>query len=216
MSRDDQRQKSVLAELAWEPRVTAAHIGVAAKDGVIMLSGEVESYAEKIAAETAAYRVKGVKGVAEEITVQLPADSRRSDEAVAAAAVDRLGWDVCVPKDAVKVKVEHGWVTLSGDVDWRYQAKAAEADVRGLMSVVGISNHIGVTAKVDTANIAEEITHALHRSWFSDLTGITVHADGSRVRLSGTVRHAHERQIAASAAWKAPGVTDVENDLVVT
>ncbi len=121
---DDQLQQAVLAELSWEPSVTAAHIGVTAKDGVVTLTGHVESFAQKHAAEAAARRVRGVDAVAEEIEVRLPVDTRRSDEDIAAAAIDRLAWDVSIPRDAVQVTVEQGWLTLSGEVDRHYQQQA--------------------------------------------------------------------------------------------
>ena len=126
MSSDSDLQKAVMAELTWEPSVTAAHIGVTAKAGVIALTGHVDSYAAKHSAEVAATRVKGVKAVAEELEVRLPMDARRSDEDIAAAAIERLSWDVSVPKDAIKVKVEKGWVTLSGQVDWFFQKDLAQ------------------------------------------------------------------------------------------
>ena len=121
MSQDSQLQESGLAAFNWEPSVSAGHIGVAANAGVVSLSGYVDSYAEKHAAETAARRVKGVRAVAEEIEVRLAMDSRRSDAQIAAAAIERLSWNVTVPKDSVQVKVENGWVTLTGQVDWWYQ-----------------------------------------------------------------------------------------------
>jgi osmotically-inducible protein OsmY len=133
MLNDSQLQQAVLAELKWEPSIAAAHIGVTAKAGVVALTGHVESFMEKHAAETAAGRVKGVKAVAEEIEVRLPFDTKRGDEEIAAAAIERFSWDVSVPPDAVKVKVEKGWITLTGVVDWHYQKEAAEQDVRGFV-----------------------------------------------------------------------------------
>jgi osmotically-inducible protein OsmY len=215
MSNDHDLQKSVLAELSWEPSVTAAHIGVTANEGVVTLTGHVESFAEKHAAEMAARRVKGVKAVAEEIEVRLAFDTRRNDTEIAAAAIERLAWDVAIPRDAVTVKVENGWVTLTGQVDWHYQHEAAEQNIRPLFGVVGVSNQIAIKPRVDTRNIGDDIMHALHRSWFFDPKTITVTADRGTVRLSGTVRSVHERQVAATTAWAAPGTTAVENDIVI-
>jgi osmotically-inducible protein OsmY len=149
MFNDSQLQQAVLAELKWEPSVTAAHIGVTAKGGVVALTGQVESYVEKHAAETAAGRVKGVKAVAEEIEVRLPLEKKRGDEEIAAAALGRLSWDVSVPRDAVKIKVEKGWITLTGEVDWHYQTQAAEQDVRGLLGVLGVSNQTTIKSRID-------------------------------------------------------------------
>jgi osmotically-inducible protein OsmY len=215
MSQDSHLQQSVLAELGWEPSVTAAHIGVTAHAGVVTLTGHVGSFAEKHAAEVAARRVKGVKAVAEEIEVRLPFDGKRADDEIAAAALDRLAWDVSVPRDAVTVTVEKGWVTLLGEVDWHYQKDSAEQDVRRLLGVVGVSNQVTIKRKVDVSNISDEIMHALHRSWFFDPKTITVSAQDGNVVLAGSVHSLHDRQVAATTAWAAPGVTDVRNDIVV-
>ena len=215
MSQDSQLQQSVLAEFNWEPSVTAGHIGVTASGGVVTLSGHVDSYAKKLAAETAARRVKGVKAVAEEIEVRVPVETKRSDEDIAAAAVDRLAWNVSVPKDSVSVKVESGWVTLTGQVDWWYQRDAVEQDVRPLHGVRGVSNQTTIKPRVNTANLSDDITHALHRSWFFDPEAVHVRAEGGRVVLTGTVRSFDEREVAAHTAWSAPGVTNVENDIAV-
>jgi osmotically-inducible protein OsmY len=215
MSKDNQLQEAVLAELRWEPSVIAAHIGVAANAGVVTLTGHVQSFMEKQAAETAARRVKGVKAIVEEIEIRLPFDAKLTDEEIAAAAIGRLAWDVSIPRDAIKVEVEKGWLTLTGQVDWHYQSEAAEQDVRRLLGVVGVSNQISIKQKVNTSNICDDIMHALHRSWFFDPKTITVKAQDGKVRLSGTVHSPHERQIAASTAWASPGVTDVENDITI-
>jgi osmotically-inducible protein OsmY len=215
MSDDHHLQQAVLAELNWEPSVDAAHIGVAANAGVVTLTGHVESYAEKHNVEMAVLRVKGVKAVAMEIDVKLPMDVKRGDDEIAAAAIDRLGWDVSVPRDAVKVNVEQGWVTLTGEVDWHYQKLAAEQDVHRLHGVVGLSNQITIKPRVNTENLSDDIMHALHRSWFFDPQTINVSANGGKVRLSGTAPSLHDRQVAAATAWTAAGVTDVENDIAV-
>jgi len=215
MSRDSHLQKAVLAALNWEPGVTAAHIGVAADDGVVTLSGHVESYSQKQAAELAASQVKGVKAVAQEIEVHLPSDAQRTDEDIAAAAIHHLAWDVRIPRDVVKVEVEKGWITLTGEVDSYFQKAAAAQDVHRLLGTVGVSNRITIKPKVSVSNISDDIMHALHRSWFFDPKTITVTADGGKVVLTGTVESLHERQVAAATAWSAPGVTDVENDIAV-
>lgn len=215
MSDDRHLQEAVLAELNWEPSVNAAHIGVTANAGVVTLTGHVESFAEKHAVEEATRRVKGVKAVAEELEVRLPVETKRSDDEIAAAAIDRLGWDVSVPRDAVKINVEQGWVTLTGEVTWHYQKAAAAEDVRRLFGVVGVSNHISIKPRVNVENVSDAIMHALHRSWFFDPRTINVSANGGKVRLSGTAPSLHDRQVAAATAWTAPGVTDVENDIAV-
>lgn len=215
MSHDSQLQQAVLAEFSWEPSIDAAHIGVTAKEGVVTLTGRVESFASKHAAETAARRVKGVLAVAEEIEVRLPVETKRDDEAIAAAAIERLAWDVSVPPNAVQIKVEKGWITLTGKVEWNFQKEAAADDIRRLLGVVGVSNQIAIKPRVNTANLSDDIMHALHRSWFFDPKLVRVSAEGGKIRLTGTVHSPHDRQIAAATAWAAPGATSVENDIVI-
>jgi osmotically-inducible protein OsmY len=215
MSQDTQLKQAVLSELNWEPSVDSAHIGVTAKNGVITLMGHVANYGQKQAAESAARRVKGVAAVAEEIEVKLPFDTARGDEEIAAAVVERLSWDASVPRDTVKVKVEKGWVTLTGLVDWNYQKTAVEQEIRWLFGVVGVSNQITIKVRPDTGKISEDIRHALHRSWLFDSKTIDVSATDGHIRLTGTVRSPYERQVAATTAWAAPGATAVENDLRV-
>jgi osmotically-inducible protein OsmY len=205
---------SVLAELAWEPSVTVAHIGVTARDGVITLSGHVERFAEKQAAQSAALRVKGVKGIAEEIEVKLPFDVKRSDDDIARAAIERLAWDSTLPKDAVKVTVQDGWVTLTGEVDWHFEHDAAAQDVRRLWGVVGVSNQIKLKPRVNALSLTNDISTALHRSWFAP-NDLKVAANGGKVTLTGHVKSWSERELAGMTAWGAPGATDVENDLVI-
>ena len=214
MSQDTMLQAAVLAELAWEPSVTAGHIGVTADQGIVTLSGHVDSYVQKQAAENAARRVKGVKAIAEEIEVKLPFDIKRGDDDLAGAAVERLAWDGSVPKDAVKVKVAQGWLTLTGEVEWHFQKDAAEQDVRGLSGVVSVLNQITIKPRANAAKIDESIMQALHRSWF-DPKMINVGVDGGKINLSGTVHNWSDYDIAESTAWAAPGVTNVDNKILV-
>jgi osmotically-inducible protein OsmY len=212
MSNDTLLKQAVLDELQWEPSVNAAHIGVTAKDGVVTLSGHVGNYAEKASAEKAARRVNDVKAVAEEIEVRLPLDLKHGDEEIAAAAVGRLNWNSTVPSGAVKVKVEKGWVTLTGQVDWRYQEEAALRDIRPLWGVVGVFNEITVKPQPNVSAIRENILVALDRSWLDPAT-IEVTAQGGRVTLAGEVNSWSERLEAGDAAWAAPGTTHVENHI---
>ena len=215
MSLDSQLQQTVLAELGWEPSLSAAHIGVTANAGVITLTGQVESYAEKHAAETAARRVKGVLAIAEEIEVQVPFLRKRGDDQIANAVLDRLAWDASIPQDAVRVRVEKGWVTLTGEVGWHYQREAAVGYVRRLHGVVGVTNQVTIKAGVNTENIRNDISVALHRACFPDSEAITVTEKDGKVRLTGEVNSWHARQVAAETAWGAPGTIDVENLLAV-
>lgn len=214
MSHDRQLQEAVLAELTWEPSVNAAHIGVTAAEGVVTLSGHVETFIEKRAAEKATARVKGVKAVAEAIEVRLHASMKRPDDEIAKAAVDRLGWEVAVPRDQVKVKVENGWVTLTGQVTWHYQKDAAERTIRGLYGVVGVSNDTKIKPRADAMNISANIDKALHRSWFDPKT-ITVTTHDGKVKLTGSVDTPGDRYVAGAVAWGAIGATEVENDLII-
>jgi len=177
--------------------------------------GHVESYFEKSAAEKAARRVKEVRAVAEEIEVRLPFSIKHGDEDIASAAVDRLRWDSTFPDGAVKAKVEKGWVTLTGEVDWHYQQEAAVSDVRGLSGVTGVSNEITIKPRPNTSNIRDKIMVALDRSWFDPAT-INVTAQGGKVTLTGKVNSWYERDEAGSTAWSAPGTTSVENDIYVS
>lgn len=215
MSDDHKLKTDILAELAWEPSISADHIGVTARDGVVTLSGYVETYWQKQAAEQAASRVKGLKALAEEIEVRLPIHFKRNDDEVAAAAVSRLAWDTSVPTGAVKVKVEKGFVTLTGDVDWHYQRDSAAAAIRSLSGVTSVANQIKVKTQPNAATIDRDIMHALHRSWYFD-ESIKVHANGGNVRLTGTVDNWADRQTAGMTAWAAPGTTSVTNDIRVT
>ena len=215
MSDDKRLKQAVLDELQWEPSVNAAHIGVAAKNGVVTLMGHVENFAEKSAAEKAARRVNDVRAVAEEIEVRLPFNVKHGDEEIASAVANRLQWDSAVPKGAVKAKVEKGWVTLTGEVDWHYQQDAAENDVRGLWGVIGVSNEIAIKPRPNASNIRDNIMVALDRSWFDPAT-INVTAQGGKVTLTGTVDSWYERDEAGSTAWAAPGTTSVQNDITVS
>ena len=215
MLNDHELHQAVLTELEWDPSVNASHIGVTAKNGVVTLSGHVLHYSEKHAAEKAAGRVRGVKAVAEEIEVQLPSETRRSDEDIAAAAINRLSWNATVPEDAVKIKVEKGFVTLTGTVPEHFQKISAELDVRGLHGVVGLANQIGIKSTVVADDVSDEIRRALSRLWFFGPKTVNVTATGGKIKLTGTVHSLHDRKLAASIAWAAPGAIAVENDLSV-
>ncbi len=211
MPKDSQLQQAVLAGLEWEPSVNPASIGVTADGGVVTLTGHVADHIQEHAAGTAAGRVKGVKAVAEELEVKLPFDVKRGDEDIAAAAADRLGWDVAISRDAVKVRVEHDWVTLTGEVDWWFQGQAAEQAVKHMMGVVGVSNATTVKPMVDTATLSDDTTHALHRFWFFDPKTVQVTAEHGQVGLTGTVHSQHDRQLATETAWAAQGATGGQN-----
>ena len=210
-----QLQSDVQTELKWQPSVNSAEIGVAAKDGVVTLTGQVAHYTEKTAAADTAKGVYGVKAVANDISVELPGSSRRTDADIAAAALSAMKWDFEVPEDKVKVVVRDGRVTLEGTVEWQYQKDAAERCVRYLMGVLVMTNSIGIKPRATVAGVKGKIEDAFRRHAHLDARRIAVETLDGTVTLSGTVSSWSERDDAESAAWAAPGVNCVDDQLVV-
>ena len=216
METDAQLQQDIMNELKWDPSVKAA-IRVDVKDGVVTLSGDVDSYSKRSAAVRAAARVFGVKAVAEEIQVRLPGSLKRPDESIARAASNALEWDVRVPHDRVKAQVQNGLVTLSGEVDWWYQKNAAETAVRQLIGVVSVSNGITIMpeSKLLDADVKDNIESAFQRNAVLDARRITIETRGGKVILRGSVHSWLEREQVQWAAWAAPGVTEVESHITI-
>jgi osmotically-inducible protein OsmY len=208
-------KQRVLDELAWQPGFDEAHIGVTVRGGVVTLSGHVRSYAEKCLAERAAGRVRGVRAIAEELEIRYPSTLDHGDEDMAKRALDIISWDLSLPKDRVKIRIEKGWVTLAGDVDWRFQKQAAEADIRNLQGVMGVSNAIEIRPKVRAGDVEKQIKAAFGRNAEFDAENIVIIADGRTVTLTGQVGSYYERTLAAETAWSAPGVTQVHDLLTV-
>jgi len=213
---DAQIQTDVLAELKWEPSVSPNEIGVVVKDGVVTLTGWVDAYTKRWAAEDAAHRVRGVKAVANDIEVRLPTGDQRTDPDIAEAAIRALHWDAFVPADRIQVTVSKGWVTLKGEVDWQFQKQDAERAIRRLTGVKGVTNFITVKARPTPAELKKRIEDALIRTAQSDAHRITVDVQGEKVLLKGTVHSWAEKQEAERQAWAAPGVLAVENRITIS
>jgi len=207
-------RKDIVDELSFDPSVSSENIAVSVKDGVVTLSGIVPGYADKYAAEKAAFRVSGVKAVAEEIEVKLPGASVRTDEEIAKAAADAIQWNVRIPP-TVKISVEDGVVILRGEVDWQYQRDAASSTVGYLTGVRQVKNHLAIHQRSQPADIKQRIEQALVRSAEADAKQIHVTTRDGKVVLSGKVRSQAELQDAKWAAWAAPGVTNVESNLAI-
>jgi len=209
MKTDSELQQDVSAELKWEPSIDTANIGVAVKDGVVTLSGQVDSYAEKWSAERAAQRVSGVNALAVDLNVRLSGLGVRSDADIARAVENVLEWTSTLPAGAVKVQLEGGWVTLSGEVEWQFQKQAAADAVRHLMGVTGLDNEIALKPSVISSAVKSDIEAALKRTSIADAKKISVEVRGSDVTLAGTVQSWAERETATNSAWGTPGVFNV-------
>jgi len=216
MKTDTQLQTDILAELNFEPSINAAQIGVEVKDGIATLSGRVNSYSEKWNAEQAAQRVSGVKALAIEIEVILQGLSVLNDADIARSVKNILDWTIFLPKDAVKLIVEDGWITLSGEVDWEYQREATVETVRYLMGVTGVSNNISIKPKVTSSIVKVDIEAALKRRASRDAQEIVVEVEGSNVILSGKVHSWSERELATHSAWCTPGVHNVKDKMILS
>ena len=215
MKTDAQLKQDVSAELSWDPSINATQVGVAVKDGVVTLTGHLDTYAEKYAIERAAQRVQGVRAIAVEVDVKLDPGHKRSDSEIAQAAETALKWHSLVPPARVQVKVEKGWITLKGEVDWDYQRQTAEKAIRPLTGVVGVSNAIALKAGTTPGNVANRIRDALERHAQHEAKHIEVMVSGSVVKLRGQVDSLAERSAVFGAAWSAPGVSTVVNEISV-
>jgi osmotically-inducible protein OsmY len=208
-------RQDILDELEFEPSIDAAHIGVAVEDGIVTLTGHVSSYWEKTTAENVVRRVKGVKAIAEEIEVRLIGQKGTADDEIAKRAVNAISWNVSIPRDKVQVKVQDGWITLTGKLEWQYQKNAAAEAVRGLAGVVGVANQIEITPRASVSDIKRRIEDALKRDAETEAQAIRVNVLNGKVTLEGKVRAWSERQAAERAAWSSPGVKIVEDRISI-
>ncbi|MGZ8511185.1 MAG: BON domain-containing protein [Chitinophagaceae bacterium] len=215
MKSDSQIQKDVMEQLKWEPFLNASAIGVAVKNGVVTLSGQVDSYAKKITAENAAKKIAGVKAIAQDIQIGVSLAFNKTDTEIAEAVLTALKWYSPVQDEKIKIKVENGNVRLDGEVEWEYQRTSAKSAIENLTGVRSVINLITVKPKITTSEIQQKIGAAFHRSATIDSGKIKAEVLGSKVILRGTVRSFAEKEDAETAAWYAPGVTSVESELEI-
>lgn len=213
---DEEIQRDVMEELKWDMHVRANEIGVAVKDGIVTLTGWVDSYLKKMVAQDAAHRVRHVRAVANDIEVHLPSDAERTDADLAGAVLNALRWDVAIPTDQLEITVAKGWVTLKGEVEFAFQRTDAEHVISRLAGVKGVSNQITVEPHVSPADLQQHIEDALVRNAETDARHIQVEVHGSAVTLKGTVRSLAEKRAAEQTIWASPGITAVDNRITIS
>ncbi|MBS1523538.1 MAG: BON domain-containing protein [Bacteroidetes bacterium] len=215
MRTDAQIQKDVIEEIKWEPAITSSEIGVSVSNGIVTLSGQVSTYSEKLHAEEAAKRIAGVKAIAEDIHVGVSTGYTRTDTEIAQAVLNALKWHTDIPDYQMSVKVEDGQVKLEGEVEWEFQRQNAKKVIENLAGIRSVINLIKVTPKIAPTDIQKKITAAFHRSATIDAQKIKAEVSGSKVTLKGRVRSISEKEDAENAAWAAPGVFSIDNQLEI-
>jgi len=215
MKTNSELQKDVQDAIRWEPLMHAAEIGVTVKQGVVTLTGTVDNYTKKLEAENATKNVAGVKAVVEKIEVEFPNSWRKNDNEIATEVVNALKMDWSVPNDKVKVKVENGWITLDGDVNWNFQREAAKKAIRGLEGVVGINCLIKIKSESNDAIEKKDVEKALERNWSINADDISVAVHGTKVTLTGSVSSLYQKTEAELIAYNTKGIWSVDNQLEV-
>jgi osmotically-inducible protein OsmY len=215
MKTDIQLQADIIDELKWDPKINPAEIGVLVKNGVVTLSGTVNSYSKKLAVEEVVKRVKDVKGIAEEITVRLSREGKRTDAELAEAALNAVKWNNSIPDDRIRITVENGWVTLEGELDWQFQKDAATHAVDYIVGVKGVTNIVTIRPRINVPVVRDTIKKALERSADIEADRIIIETNGNKVTLRGKARSWSERNEVERAAWCAPGVMEVEDELII-
>jgi len=215
MKTDTDIQKDVMDELKWDPIMQSAEIGAIVQDGIVTLVGYVDNYSQRLAAENAVKRVKDVRAVAIDLAISLPDEQRRSDTDLAAAALNALKWSSFVPEDKIRLKVDGGWITMEGEVEWQFQKESAYSAVSDLIGVHGVINRINVRPNITPVIVKDVIKKALERSADIEADSINILTDGGRIVLKGKVRSWAERKEVERAVWATPGVIEVKDELII-